>query len=115
MVRNGAFAAARDKGHVGHAGIIGFFHPVLHQGLVDDRHHFLGHGLGGGQEAGAVAGDGKQTFFNHDTPEDSLYYKLTSSVPNNGAIRQLACSLQCSLQDRTESPKKEAVAQYFCQ
>ena len=32
---------------------------MLEDGAVDDRQHFLRHGLGGGQEARAEAGDGQ--------------------------------------------------------
>ena len=50
------------------AGGTGFLDGVLDQGLVDDREHLLGHGLGGRQEAGAESCDGKYglaDFFTH--------------------------------------------------
>jgi hypothetical protein len=44
------------------AGFLGLIHHVLDQGLVDDGQHFLRHRLGGGQDAGAEAGDRKYGF-----------------------------------------------------
>ena len=41
-----------------------FIHHGLDQRPVDHRQHFLGHGLGGGQEACAEAGDRKNGFAN---------------------------------------------------
>ena len=40
------------------------FHAILNDGLVDQRQHFFGLGLGGGKEAGAQTGGGKNSFAN---------------------------------------------------
>src|SRR5690606_8358360 len=53
MVFDGALVASRDEDQVGDAGGNGLFDGILDQGFIDDRQHFLGHGLGGGQEARA--------------------------------------------------------------
>ena len=50
---------AGNKDHFAHAGRIGFFDGILDQWLVDHRQHFLRLSLGGWQEAGAEAGNGK--------------------------------------------------------
>jgi hypothetical protein len=57
MVLDGALAAAGDEDQLLDAGRDGLLGRVLDQRLVDDGQHFLGIGLGGGQEAGAQAGD----------------------------------------------------------
>lgn len=56
VVLQGALVAAGDHQYVGEAGRRGLFHHVLDRGLVDDREHLLGRGLGGRQEAGPQAG-----------------------------------------------------------
>ena len=66
MIFDGAFAAAGDKAEFMNAGICGFLHPVLHQWLVNDRQNFLGHGLGGRKETGAVSGNREEALFDHD-------------------------------------------------
>ena len=55
-------AAAGDHAELLDAGGARFFDRILDQRLVDDGQHFLGRRLGGGQEAGAQAGDGKDGF-----------------------------------------------------
>ena len=62
VVGYGALAAAGHHGTGGHARLDRFFHAILHQRLVDDREHFLGHAFGGGKEAGTVARNGEKTF-----------------------------------------------------
>ena len=44
------------------AGLPGLVDHMLDQRPVDDRQHFLGHGLGGGQEPGAEPGDREDGF-----------------------------------------------------
>jgi hypothetical protein len=56
VVLEAALVAAGDDEDVVDAGRHGLLHHVLDGGLVDDRQHLLGLGLGGGQEAGAEAG-----------------------------------------------------------
>ena len=53
VVLQGALVAAGDHQDVAQADIYGFFDDVLDGRLVHHRQHFLGHGLGGGQEPGA--------------------------------------------------------------
>lgn len=62
MVFDGPLVATGNENQVGDAGGHGFFDGVLDQRLVDDGQHFLGHRLGGGQEARAHAGDGENGF-----------------------------------------------------
>ena len=62
MVFDGALVAAGDEDHFGDAGRDRFFDGVLDQRLVDDRQHLLRLRLGGGKEAAAQAGDGKDGF-----------------------------------------------------
>src|SRR6185295_12688552 len=52
-----ALVASGDEDEMFDAGLLGLVVDVLDQRLVDDRQHFLRHGLGGGQEAGAEAGN----------------------------------------------------------
>ena len=54
--------AAGDENHFAHTGGIGFLNGILNQRLVDHRHHFLRLRLGGGEEAGAQTGHGKDRF-----------------------------------------------------
>ena len=65
MVFDGALAPAGDEAHVGEPRFHRFLHPVLHEGLGEDRQHFLGHGLGGRQKPGSIPGDGKQALLDH--------------------------------------------------
>ncbi len=62
MVLDHALVAAGDEDEMLDAGLARLVHHVLDQRPVDDRQHFLRHGLGGGQEAGSKAGDGKYGF-----------------------------------------------------
>ena len=59
MLDQGGLAAAGHHAELLDPGGARFLDGVLDQRLVDDRQHFLGHRLGGGQEAGAQAGDGQ--------------------------------------------------------
>jgi hypothetical protein len=56
VIGDGPLGAADDEDQIGDARRHGRFRRVLDQRLVDDGQHFLGIGLGGGQEAGAHAG-----------------------------------------------------------
>ena len=76
VVFNCAFVTPGDNRHIADTGSQSFLHAKLNQGFVDNRQHFLGHGLGRGQESGAIAGSRKQTFFNHS----SLPVRLASST-----------------------------------
>jgi hypothetical protein len=57
MVIERALAAAGDEDHLLDARFARFLDRILDERLVDDRQHLLGHRLGGGEEAGAEAGD----------------------------------------------------------
>ena len=59
MVLDHALVAAGDEDEMLDAGLARLVDHVLDQRPVDHRQHFLGHGLGGGQEAGAEPGNGK--------------------------------------------------------
>ncbi len=62
MVLDHALVAAGDEDEMLDAGLARFVHHVLDQRPVHHRQHFLRHGLGGRQEAGAEAGDGEDGF-----------------------------------------------------
>jgi hypothetical protein len=62
MVDQRGLAAAGDHAELLDAGGAGLVDRVLNQGLVHNREHFLGHGLGGGEEAGAEASNGEHGF-----------------------------------------------------
>ncbi len=64
MVLDDVLAAAGDEDELLDPGFPGFLDGILDDRLVDDRQHLLGHGLGGGQKAGAHAGDRKDGFAN---------------------------------------------------
>ena len=53
MIFDGGLVAACYENEFLDAGLGGFLHSVLDQRFIDDGQHFLGHGLGGRQEAGA--------------------------------------------------------------
>jgi hypothetical protein len=55
VVFHGGFAAAGDDDDLVAAGGYCLFDTVLDERLVDEAEHLLGHGLGGGKEAGAHA------------------------------------------------------------
>ena len=72
MILDDALVAAGDENEMLDAGLAGFVHDPLDHRTVDDREHFLGHGLGGRQKAGAEAGDGEDglaDFFHGVAPE----------------------------------------------
>ena len=62
MVLDHALVAAGDEDEMLDAGLARLVDDVLDQRPVDDRQHFLRHGLGGGQEAGAEPGDRENGF-----------------------------------------------------
>ena len=62
MVFDGALAAAGHEDEMLDAGRPRLVDHMLHHGPVDDREHLLRNRLGGGQEAGAEAGDGENGF-----------------------------------------------------
>ena len=66
MILDDALVAPGDEDEVLDAGLARLVDDVLDQRPVDHRQHLLGHGLGGGQEPGAEAGDGKNSFANRD-------------------------------------------------
>ena len=43
MIGDRPLASAGDKGTVAHAGLYGLLYPVLHQRLIHNGQHFLGH------------------------------------------------------------------------
>ena len=62
VVLDDALVAAGDEDEVLDAGGARLVDHVLDDRPVDDRQHLLRHGLGGGQKAGAEAGDGEHGF-----------------------------------------------------
>ena len=62
MVLDDTLVAARHKNEVFDASSAGLVDHVLDHRAVDHSQHFLRHRFGGGQEAGAEAGDGKHRF-----------------------------------------------------
>ena len=62
MVLDDALVAAGDEDEMLDAGLARLVDHMLDQRPVDDRQHLLRHGLGGGQEAGAEAGDRENGF-----------------------------------------------------
>src|SRR5262245_23050225 len=70
-------AATGDEDEVLDAGGARLLDGVLDQRFVHDRQHFLGHGLGGREKAGAQPPDG----------EDRLTYALHEGFPNPVAER----------------------------
>ncbi len=62
MVLDHAFVAAGDEDQMLDAGLARLIHHVLDERPVHHRQHFLRHGLGRRQEAGAEAGDGEYGF-----------------------------------------------------
>ena len=69
VVLNDALIPAHDDEDVGDAGADGLLHQILDGGLVHEGEHPLGHGLGGGQDAGAEARSGDDCLgdFFHDS------------------------------------------------
>ena len=62
MLDQRGLAAAGDHAELLDPGRARLLDRVLDQRLVHDRQHFLGHRLGGRQEARAEAGDGQNGF-----------------------------------------------------
>ena len=71
VVFDRALVAARHEDHFGHPRGGRLLHGVLDERLVDDREHFLRHGLGGRQESRAETVDGKDDFADglHGNPQ----------------------------------------------
>ena len=63
MVLDHALVAARDKDEMLDARFPGLIDGDLDERPVNDGQHFLGHGLGGGQEPRAQSGDGENCLF----------------------------------------------------
>ncbi|MCY1423440.1 hypothetical protein D9M71_391510 [compost metagenome] len=84
VVFQGALATTSDDADLGQAGFEGLFNGVLDQWLVDHRQHFLGHGLGGREEASAVAGSREQTFLDHGGPSGWTYVPGARSLMRPG-------------------------------
>ena len=76
VVFDDALVAAQNDQDIGDAGAHRLFHEVLDGGLVHDGQHTLGHGLGGGQHAGAEARSGDDGF--RDVLHDSFSFKYVS-------------------------------------
>ena len=62
MIFDHTLVAAGDEDEMLDAGFPRLVDHILDQRLVDDGQHFLRHRLGGGQDAGAEAGDRKNGF-----------------------------------------------------
>ena len=62
MVLDHALVAARDEDEMLDPGLPRLVHDVLDERPIDDGQHFLRHGLGGGQEPGAEAGNRENGF-----------------------------------------------------
>ncbi len=62
MVLDDALVAAGDEDEMLDAGLAGLVDDVLDERPVDDRQHFLRHGLGGGQKPRAEPGDRENRF-----------------------------------------------------
>ena len=62
MILDHALVAAGDEDEMLDAGFPRLVDHILDQRLVDDGQHFLRHRLGGGQDAGAEAGDRENGF-----------------------------------------------------
>src|SRR3974390_2814378 len=80
MILDDALVAPGHEDEVLDAGLVGFADNVLDQRPVDDRQHFLWHGLGGRKEPSSKAGDGKNGF------ADTAHEAGTSLYRRNGGI-----------------------------
>ncbi|MNM77422.1 hypothetical protein D3C81_892740 [compost metagenome] len=65
VVFQGALATTGNDRHMLKTRIPRFLYAVLDQRFIHNRQHFLGHGLCGGQKAGAVASCGEKAFTDH--------------------------------------------------
>jgi hypothetical protein len=74
VVFNGTLVAPGHEDHFADAGGVGLFNSVLNQRLVHHRQHFLGDGFGGGQETGAQATHGKNSFADFHGVDFSLMF-----------------------------------------
>src|SRR5262249_17613861 len=62
MILDDALVAPGNENEMLDAGLPCFVDDMLDDGPVDNREHFLGHGLGGGQESGPQTGNGEDGF-----------------------------------------------------
>ena len=65
MILNGGLVAAGDEDEFLDASLGSLLHRILDKRFVDDRQHFLRHGLGGRKEAGAKSADRKNGCLDH--------------------------------------------------
>ena len=63
------------------AGLAGLIDDMLNERPVDHRQHFLRHGFGRGQEAGAEPGDGKDGFADE-------FHVLLLAIKRAGGVRR---------------------------
>ncbi|MCY1353308.1 hypothetical protein D9M69_396450 [compost metagenome] len=97
VVLERTLAAASHDGNLAQAGIQGLFNAVLDQWLVHHWQHFLGHRLGGRQEACTVTSGGEQAFLDHFEPwGGGCYGELPRSLirrhsPYNARSRAVLC------------------------
>jgi hypothetical protein len=64
MILDHALVAPGDENKMFDPGVARLIHHILYERAVDDRQHFLGQRLGGGQEARAESGDGEDGLAN---------------------------------------------------
>ena len=84
MILDHALVAAGDEDEMLDAGLARLVHHMLDQRPVDHRQHFLGHGLGRGQEAGAKPRHGE-----HGLADASSHFgsSLWLSVRQQGDVQ----------------------------
>ena len=80
MVRDDALVAAGDEDEMLDPRLARLVDHILQRRTVDDRQHLLRHGLGGGEEARAEAGDGK------DGLAERIYHARDLSIASSFPI-----------------------------
>ena len=66
MILDSPLASPGYEAELVNAGLGGFLNAILNQGFIHHREDFLGHCLGCREEAGTVAGYGKQALLDHN-------------------------------------------------
>ena len=75
MVGDHALVAAGDEDEMLDPRLARLVHHILQRRAVDDGQHLLRHGLGGGEESRAEAGDGEDSF------AERIYHATTFRFP----------------------------------